>query len=236
MIKYVLFDLDETLYPTTNGLMQAVALRMREYIADKYQLTLDEAYELQKRYWNQYGTTLRGLYLERQLDPIEYLAYVHAVDLAQFIAPDPQLRAVLEQIPQEKMIITNADAPHARRVLNQLGIAEQFTRIFDVVFMEYECKPSLIVYRRVLDALGARGDECVLVEDMARNLPAARQLGFKTILVYSPECPPAADVCLPDIYQVADAIAQLAETFLRSSPIEFNSPGSPVPQSLDTHR
>lgn len=209
MFKYILFDLDETLYPTTNGLMQAVGARIRDFIQRKFELSPEAAQELQKRYWNEYGTTLRGLYTEHRLDPAEFLAYVHNVDLTHFIHPDPHLREVLQQIPQDKLILTNADAPHARRVLERLGVADQFTRIFDVVCNEYECKPAPAVYARALTTLGVRGDECVLVEDLARNLPPARTLGIRTVLVYSPECPVEADVCIPDIYQIADAIKRL---------------------------
>lgn len=215
MFKYILFDLDETLYPTTNGLMQAVGARMREYIQRKFNLSPEAAFELQKRYWNEYGTTLRGLYMEHQLDPAEFLAYVHNVDLTNFIHPDPRLREVLLKIPQEKLILTNADEPHARRVLERLGVADQFTRIFDVVCNQYECKPTPSVYSRALATLGVPGSQCVLVEDLARNLPPARALGVRTVLVYSPECPVDADLCLPDIYGVAEAIKQL-ET--RSAP------------------
>ena len=84
-------------------------------------------------------------------------------------------------------------------------------------------------YRRVLDSLGVRGDECILVEDMARNLPTAREFGIRTILVMDPhavdqpsswlpdpasqarmrECPADASICIPEIYQVAEAIRQL---------------------------
>lgn len=210
MLKYVLFDLDETLYPTTNGLMKAVGQRIRQFIQDKYQLSPEDAEQLQKRYWEEYGTTLRGLYTERQMDPTDFLVYVHDVDLTQYITPDPRLREVLQQIPQEKIILTNADTPHARRVLERLGVSDQFTRIFDVVSNEYECKPLPSVYSRVLQVLGARGNECVLVEDLARNLPPAHTLGIKTVLVYSPECPADADVCIADIYHVAEAVKQLA--------------------------
>lgn len=231
MIRYVLFDLDETLYPASNGLMSAIGERMRKFIEKKYGLSPQEAHALQKRYWEQYGTTLRGLYIENGLDPREYLAYVHDVDVAQFVHPDPQLRAVLEQIPMTKVIVTNADAAHARRVLERLGVTDQFERIFDIVFMEYVSKPAREAYERVLRALNARGDECILVEDMPRNLTAARELGIRTILVLPPkgterdklaalrdpaaernvsECPPDADLCIPSIYQVAQAIQELA--------------------------
>lgn len=217
MLKYILFDLDETLYPTANGLMQAIGERMREYIANKYQLSPEAALALQKRYWNEYGTTLRGLYLERDIEPREYLDYVHDVDLSKFLAPDPALRRVLQQVPQEKVIVTNADAGHARGVLAALGVADLFTRIFDIVFMEYESKPAQGAYTRVLRALNVSGSECALVEDSARNLPPARALGIRAILVGASCDPDIADMCIPHISHVADAIQTLAEKPLLAS-------------------
>jgi putative hydrolase of the HAD superfamily len=215
MLKFVIFDLDETLYPTTNGLMQTIGARMREFIVNKYNLSPEDARTLQNYYWNTYGTTLRGLYLERQLDPREYLEYVHDVPLANYLAPDPKLRVVLERIPQEKVILTNSDAPHTRRVLEHLGVADQFTRIFDIVSNEYECKPARTVYSRVLNSLGARGDECALVEDLARNIPPARQLGIKTILlgnIINASTDALADAVIETIYEVAAALARLPTT------------------------
>lgn len=206
MLKYILFDLDETLYPTSNGLMQTISNRMRQFIIEKYSLPPEEARALQIRYWNEYGTTMRGLYLERHIDPSEYLRFVHDVPLNDFIGPDPRLRAVLESIPHEKVILTNADAAHARRILDILGVSDQFTRIFDVVCFDYECKPARTVYERVLQMLPALGQECVLVDDMVRNLPTARDLGIKTILVGSQG---ESDMHIDTIYQVAGAIFAL---------------------------
>lgn len=209
MIEYILFDLDETLYPTTNGLMQAIGSRMREFIRKKYGLSEEEAGALQKRYWNEYGTTLRGLYLEAGMDPQEYLKYVHDVDLSRYLTADPRLRAVLLEIREPKVIVTNADAAHARRVLELLGVSDLFEAIFDIVFMQYECKPARGAYERVLNALGVKGEACILVEDAARNLPSARALGIHTILVGDVEPSPDAEIQIPDIYHVADAIRQL---------------------------
>lgn len=231
MIRYSLFDLDDTLYAPSTGLMPAIGDRMRSFLESRYNLAPAAAHELQKRYYDRYGTTLRGLMLEQEIDPQDYLLYVHDVDVAQYIRPDPKLRRVLEGLPFERVIVTNGDLAHAQRVLRQLGVADLFTHIFDIVFMEYECKPARGAYERVLHALGAQGDECLLIEDTLRNLSAARELGMRTILVAHPllpapsgnglqdpaaavhsngNCPPEADLCIPDIYQVAQAAALLA--------------------------
>lgn len=240
MIKYILFDLDETLYPATSGLMPAIGDRMRLYLEQRYDLDPERAHALQRRYWLEYGTTLRGLMLEREIDPQDYLDFVHNVEVAQYVHPDDRLRELLEKLPYEKVIFTNADAPHAERVLKRLGIRDQFSRVFDIVSVGFDCKPSRGAYEFVLKALGARGDECILVEDSVRNLPTARELGILTILVMPPgsdpnvqpsrrfldpasqnkpaNCPPDANLCIPDIYAVADAIAQLATLAPNTSP------------------
>lgn len=230
MLRYILFDLDETLYPPTTGLMPAIGDRMRVYLEQEYAMPPERAQDLQKRYWQEFGTTLRGLMLEREIDPQHYLNFVHDVDVTRYLKPNPQLRAQLQDIPYVKVIVTNADVPHAQRVLAQLGIADQFERIFDIVFFEYESKPARGAYERVLRALAARGDECILVEDTARNLDSARELGIQTILLVHPEarvqptaalsdpaahnkpaeCPPTANACINDILQVNAAIAALA--------------------------
>lgn len=234
MLRYIWFDLDETLYPPTSGLMSAVGKRMREYLEQEYALSPEQAHALQVRYWREHGTTLRGLMLERAIDPHHFLDYAHDVDVAQYLEPNPPLRAQLQQIPYRKVIVTNADVPHAERVLARLGIADQFQRVFDIEFFEYECKPARSAYERVLRALDARGDECLLIEDTARNLDTARELGIHTILLMHPpapaqapdawldpaaqnrptECPTTADLCLDDILQVNAAIATLASQTL----------------------
>lgn len=206
MLQHILFDLDETLYPRGNGLMLAIGHRMEDYISTCLNISHAEAIEIRRRYYQQYGTTLRGLYVEHQINPAHYLAFVHDVPLGNYLQPDSLLRATLTRIPQEKYIFTNSDSNHASRILNALGIADQFTRIFDIHFFELQNKPSLFAYRRVLDALEAQANECALVEDTVRNLEPAHKLGIKTILV---DADGEADARIETIYGVADAVEQL---------------------------
>src|SRR5215213_4863465 len=98
MIKYILFDLDETLYPATSGLMPAIGDRMRMYLEQRYDLDPERAHELQRRYWLEYGTTLRGLMLEREIDPQDYLDFVHNVEVTQYVHPDERLLKILTDI------------------------------------------------------------------------------------------------------------------------------------------
>jgi len=202
MLKFLIFDLDETLYPRNAGLMQEIGVRINRYLIENLNLPADQAQELRKRYYNQHGTALRGLVVERpDVDPEDYLRYVHDLQLADYIGPHPALRDMLRSIPLTKVIFTNATVEHAQNVLNVIGIADQFADIIDVRRVGYVSKPDPRAYQLLLDILGARGDECILIEDAVRNLLPAKALGMTTVLVDSDECA-EVDYCVPDILAV----------------------------------
>ena len=70
MFRFLIFDLDETLYPRNAGLMQEIGVRINRYLIENLHLPQDQANELRKRYYNQHGTALRGLVVERpDVDP-----------------------------------------------------------------------------------------------------------------------------------------------------------------------
>jgi putative hydrolase of the HAD superfamily len=209
MIRYVLFDLDDTLYPYSAGLMQVISRRMSEYLLTRVGIPAADVERVRQDYWNRYGTTLRGLYLERRIDPQDFLNFVHDISVAQILKPDPMLGAMLAALPQEKCVFTNSPADHVRRVLRALAVEKYFTRIFDINFIEYESKPAVNAYKKVLSALDARGDECALVDDTARNLAPAQGLGMKTILVRGNprnNGDMGADVVIETIYDLPRAL------------------------------
>ncbi len=217
MIKYLLFDLDETLYPFSTGLMQRINERMNEFMVQQLGVPKDQVTALRQSYWHAYGTTLRGLYVERHIDAQAFLDYVHDIPLDGYLRADDRLDALLSSLPQTKYIFTNAPADYARRVLRVLGIERHFRDIFDIYFIEYASKPAESAYRKVLSALKARGDECLMIDDSARNLAPARALGIRTVhlngrgTVQSNEPPEGAEHTIARIEELADILAKLAD-------------------------
>ena len=63
-----IFDLDNTLYPSTCNLFAEVDRRMGEFIARYLGVPFAQARHLQKSYYHQFGTTLSGL-MQVQLSP-----------------------------------------------------------------------------------------------------------------------------------------------------------------------
>jgi putative hydrolase of the HAD superfamily len=183
MIKTILFDLDDTLYPPQAGIMNEIRILILRYIETRLKLSPAEADALRHRYLQAYGTTMRGLQLNHQIDPNDYLEFVHDIPLHEYLRPNPLLDAALASIPQCKVIFTNASREHAENVLSLLNIRRHFVRIVDIRDMSFESKPQPAAYRRVCQMLDALPEECVLVEDNVRNLLPAKALGMTTVLV-----------------------------------------------------
>ena len=76
-IKHVLFDLDETMYPTETGIMDLISERINEYMSVRLGIEPDEVASLRSGYYERYGTTGRGLYLHHDVDVGEYFEFVH---------------------------------------------------------------------------------------------------------------------------------------------------------------
>lgn len=198
----ILFDLDNTLYPASSGLMQGVDTRITEYVQMLLGLDVERAADLRRQYFIDYGTTLRGLQFHHAVDPEDYLIYVHDLVLDSFLDSDAELDHLLSQVDATKVIFTNAPSEHARRVLARLGVERHFAQIFDIRFSSFQPKPNPASYQRVLDALGIRGGDALLIEDTPANLPPARALGMSTILVSGQDERVAdglADATVPDI-------------------------------------
>lgn len=178
------FDLDETLYPASTGLWSLIRTRINTYLHERLGYPLDEIEATRERYFSEYGTTLRGLQAHHEVNMDEYLAFVHDIPLAQFLLPDPELRAAIESIHGRKFIFTNADCAHADRVTKALGLENIFDGCIDVHTIAPHCKPMPEAFQMALVAAGNPDPRnCVLLDDQGRITRAARSLGMYTVLV-----------------------------------------------------
>ena len=209
-LQYILFDLDETLYPSRSGLMAEIGELMSQFMEEQLDMPPSEVPALREHYYLTYGTTMRGLQIHHGIDPEDYLAYVHDLPLEDYIGPNDELDRVLAEIETEKTIFTNASAEHARRVLAILGIKRHFDCIIDVRAMGYMSKPDPEAYQRALEILGVSGDECLIVDDRARNLTPAKELGMITVLVGS-EKTADVDFVIGEVAEIGEVMQSLKE-------------------------
>lgn len=209
----VFFDLDDTIYPNSTGLWDAIRERMNHYMWERLNLPKEEVPFLRKTYFETYGTTLRGLQYHYGVDADEFLAYVHDLPLKSYIRPDKQVREMILSLPQHKWIFTNADIVHAHRVLSAVNLEDCFDGIVDIRATGFICKPEAEAYQLALSLAGETDPgRCILIDDSVRNLAPARQLGLFTIRVGSLESDPAAGLSIKTLSDLRTAMPELWST------------------------
>ena len=181
-IKTWVFDLDNTLYHASINLFDQIDKRMCSYVAKFLNIPVSDAYKVQKQFFRQYGTTLRGMMDSHEMDPNPYLDYVHAIDFS-VIKSDKRLEKAIGSLPGEKFIFTNATATYAKHVISRLGIKEHFRDIFDIIDANYVPKPAPLVYAEFVKKFNVNPRNSIMFEDIARNLEPAAKLGMKTVWI-----------------------------------------------------
>jgi pyrimidine 5'-nucleotidase len=78
-ITTIFFDLDETLYPSSCGVWNLIRGRINSYLQERMGFSAEEIESLREGYFREYGTTLRGLQANHQVDMTITSAYVHDV-------------------------------------------------------------------------------------------------------------------------------------------------------------
>ena len=179
-IKYWIFDLDNTLYSGQSKVFEQVDKKMSAYISKKLSVDLIKAKEIQKNYFHKYNTTLNGMIKNHQINPSEFLEFVHDIDIS-FLKKDLLLRDELTKIKEKKYIFTNGSHIHAKNVIKQLGINGLFDGIFDIVDSDFAPKPSIEAYKKIINKFNIDSQKTAFVDDIARNLKPAYELGMKTV-------------------------------------------------------
>ena len=210
MFPVILFDLDNTLYTEESGIFDLIDQRMSEWLITRLNVPESEVLDFRKKYFLQYGTTLRGLMLHHDVDPMDFLHFVHDVPVRDFLSVDLELRRVLENVKSRKIVFTNSDEAHSNRILDALGVSDMFEKIFDIAAMGFIPKPNPESYEAVLNYARVRPDQCLLIDDLERNLKPARALGMRTVLIGSGQPAESSHHALANIKELNELLSKLA--------------------------
>lgn len=176
------FDLDNTLYPSDCDLWPKIDQRITAFMIALFGLDGMSARALQKYYYRQYGTTLRGLMEDHGISAAEFLAFVHDIDRSSLL-PNPVLAEAIAALPGRKLILTNGSRDHALLTAEALGLEAMFEDIFDIVAAELIPKPELVTYERFFDKHNIDPTTSVMFDDIERNLVVPHAKGMRTALV-----------------------------------------------------
>jgi len=179
-VKTWIFDLDHTLYRLDADQHRAMEERICVFVQKHFGLSRDPAWEIQKRYLRDYGSTIAGLVRHDGVDPDIYHDAVN--DLAALsLKTDGALRNALARLPGERLVFTNNCGRYAANVLRALGVDDLFGKIVDVRALDFIPKPQELAYDTLL-ALGRFDPKtAALFDDSARNLVPAHTRAMTTV-------------------------------------------------------
>lgn len=156
---------------------------MNTYMRERMDIPEDEISTLREKYFLEYGTTLRGLQANHNINTDDFLAYVHDLPLKNYLTPNPTLRSIIASLPARSLIFTNADIAHARRVLTVLELNDLFDTIVDVNTVAPYCKPMPESFKIAMQVAGeTHPSKCAVIDDLRRTTRAAREAGLFSIL------------------------------------------------------
>jgi len=184
--KFWIFDLDNTLYSGKTRVFEQIDKRMSKYISGKLNVSIVEAKEIQKKYFYKYNTTLNGMLKNHKIDANEFLEFVHDIDI-DFLKKDLTLSEELRKLEGKKIIFTNGSRKHALNVIQKIGIDQYFDDIFDIVDSDFIPKPAIEPYKKLVEKHKIDPKLCGFVEDIARNLKPAYEMGMKTVWIENDE-------------------------------------------------
>ena len=177
-----IFDLDNTLYSAETGIFDQVDKLMGEYIVKYLNVEISKAKIIQKKYFKEHGTTLKGLMDNYNIKPEHFLDEVHKLDYS-IIKPNLELKKALNKIKSEKIIFTNANRSHVNAILDRLEINGAFDGIFDITDANYIPKPEMISYENLIKKFNIDKNKTIMFDDIAKNLVPASKIGFKTVWI-----------------------------------------------------
>lgn len=180
------FDLDNTLHDAGSAVFPRMNAAMTAYICEHLGLPMEQADALRVHYWQRYGSTLLGLMRHHRVKAAHFLHETHRFpDLEQRVRGHAHDLYRLRRLRGVKLLLTNAPAQYARRVLQALRIEDCFDAVIPIeqmtVFGRLRPKPDRRLFRRLPAVLKVAPRRCVLVEDTLEHQKAARAEGWRTV-------------------------------------------------------
>jgi len=178
-----LFDLDNTLYPPKNAILEQIAPRMRRFISNELGISIEESNALCDRYYQRYGGTIRGVQLHYpSVDLTKFSEFSHQVNLDK-VGKETKLKEALHAFKKSRYVFTNSPLPYATRMLKHLDLYDCFDGIFSVELTDYKMKPDPHAFNTICQHFGFEASDAAFYDDQVANIATAKSLGMRTVLV-----------------------------------------------------
>ena len=178
-----LFDLDNTLHHADAGIFQLINRHMTDYLAHKLQLNHDEASHLRQDYWHRYGATLAGLQRHHpEIDIHDFLQQSHPLEpILAALKPMSGISETLPNLHGRKAIFSNAPSFYVAALTSAMQLNAYFEALLGTDDFGLCYKPADQAYLTVCRLLSTTPECCIMIDDSADNLHAAKALGMRTV-------------------------------------------------------
>ncbi len=213
MINYILFDVDNTLYPASCGIGAEMIRRMNIFVSNLLGVSVEKAAEMRRdRDTALYDSTLDWLQKKYGLKDAEsFFSYIHPENLENYFPVDINLINMMKKLNLPSSVLTNSSLEHARNVTDYLQITEYFENIYDLKFNNFKGKPNMSAYENVLNALGKKAENVLFIDDIPSYLESFRKMGGNILLV--DENSDYSDTDMPSVRNITDLSGYLDNNF-----------------------
>jgi HAD superfamily hydrolase (TIGR01509 family) len=175
-----IFDLDGTLLDSAQDICGAVQQVLDPLLPEP--VPFDNLKSYIGRHLIELFGDLFPHYSPEQIDALvqQYRAYYHARG-HEMTQRFPGLFETLENLEGRKGIATTKGTASTLLVLEKFGIRKYFDHVQGTD--GFPCKPAPDVILKVVEALGARPEDCLMVGDSAADMEAGRRAGVKTCAI-----------------------------------------------------
>ncbi len=228
MLKAIVFDLDDTLYPERQYALSGFAA-VADWAEGSLGIPSGEGYAELEAYFNGgvRGDTFNRWLGAHDLEPDRWIPEMVKIyrDHTPSLEPFPETHSVLQSLRDEYRLglITQGHKAGQERKLEALGLTEPFEAI--IIMGEedrQDWKPSQVPFRRLLAEMELQGEQAAYIGDNPlKDFVGARQLEMLTIWVRRPEgehvddLPPGpeylADIELLDLTLLENALEGVPE-------------------------
>lgn len=192
-IKVIGFDLDQTLYPKSSFIDEAIQIYIYHKISEHKGVSLVEAEKLFKDLYKGGrglggSTTLKMLGVPNHQEIVQEA--LERADIDQYLVPDQETLAILRQLKAKYGnidILTGSNRANADKKLGKLGMSSADAPLFDHILTNDDgSKPNGDLYKQWMALYPALPPENFLyIGDRPRSdYEVPKTLGIESILVY----------------------------------------------------
>jgi FMN phosphatase YigB (HAD superfamily) len=202
MIKFLIFDLDGTLYPEKSALTLALRKKTKLWISKSLKKSLFEVESLYKKLPSKYPNPLNG-FSSLGLSLLDYHKNVfNTINVSKLLKKDFKLISLFKSIPLPKVVATFSSVVYSKRVLIKLGLLKQINKIYSIGSV-LPRTDKYFLYENIRKEYHLLPSEILIIGNSFTNdLAFSLKKGYRGILIASNNFKYKNLKCIREIYSL----------------------------------